>query len=153
MSANIQFYHLTTTPIERALPKLMEKAIASGMNVVVKADEAQVELLDKMLWTYSSPAFLPHGTHKDSQPERQPIYITPRDENPNGAELLVLTQGETYSGNGFKRIFDIFDGTDEKLLQQARARWKTYKDAGHDLTYIRQKDDGGWEKQAEHKAA
>ncbi len=151
----IQFYHLTTTPLERALPKLMEKALQTGLRALVLADEAQVETLDKVLWTYASNAFLPHGTHQDSHPERQPIYISPRAENPNGAELLVLTQGTMFEGtpSGITRVFDIFDGTDDKLLAAARQRWKDYKDSGYSLTYIRQKDDGGWEKQAEHQAA
>lgn len=154
MSLTVQFYHLTTTPLERALPKLMEKALQTGMRAVIVGEEAQIETLDKVLWTYASNAFLPHGTYKDLQPERQPVYLSTQIENPNGAELLVITGGQKVEDvKGFTRLFDIFDGTDETELAAARARWKAYKDAGLGLTYIRQKDDGGWEKQAESQAA
>ena len=33
----IGFYHLTQSPLERALPRLLEKAHASGARVVVMA--------------------------------------------------------------------------------------------------------------------
>ncbi len=146
----IQFYHLLTTPLERALPKLMEKAHGVGMRVVVQGTSAQVASLDTALWTYNPNGFLPHGTAADPRPERQPIYLTDREENPNGAELLVIADGRSIKASepesGITRIFDMFDGGDESAVTQARARWKSYKDQGFALTYIKQKDDGGWEK-------
>jgi DNA polymerase-3 subunit chi len=42
----------------------------------------------------------------------------------------------------------MFDGNDYEAVTSARARWKTYKAAGHDLTYWQQTDRGGWEKKA-----
>ncbi len=146
----IQFYHLLTTPLERALPKLMEKAYAAGMRALVHGSEAQCALLDRALWTYHPNAFLPHGTKHDPQPERQPIYLSSGEENPNGATLLVIVSGDTYDGTGpFTRVLDIFDGTDETKLAEARARWKHYRSQGFVLAYNRQKDDGGWETRAE----
>lgn len=142
----IQFYHLITTPLERALPRLMEKAIASGMRVVVRGTGEQVKRLDEVLWTFDPNSFLPHGTGADPQAERQPIYLTEANDNPNGATLLVIADGQRYEGEGdFTRIFDIFDGADEDAVNAARFRWKSYKDKGYPLTYVKQKDDGGWE--------
>lgn len=142
----IQFYHLITTPLERALPKLMEKALGQNMRVVVRGTAPQVKRLDEALWTYDPNSFLPHGTSADPLPQRQPIYLTASDENPNDATLLVMADGKRYEGEGgFTRIFDIFDGADEDALNAARFRWKSYKDKGYPLTYIKQKDDGGWE--------
>lgn len=144
----IQFYHLLTTPLERALPKLMEKAYSAGMRAVVWGEAEQVKRLDGALWTYDPGSFLPHGTSADPQPERQPVYLTEKEENPNHATLLVVTDGRSVQGEGaaFERVFDIFDGSDEEAVTAARARWKSYKDKGYALTYIKQKDDGGWEK-------
>lgn len=145
----IQFYQLLTMPLEHAVPRLMEKAYGQDMRAVVWGSEVQVRRLDEALWANLPGGFLPHGTDADPHPARQPIYLTPREENPNAASLLVITDGRSAppSGSGmFTRVFDVFDGTDEMTLQAARQRWKAYKDAGRTLTYIRQKDDGGWEK-------
>ncbi len=149
MPAAIQFYDLRTSPLERALPKLMEKAMAAGLRAVIRGTPGQVEALDRALWTYSTHAFLPHGTAADPHPMRQPVYLTAARDNPNGAALLVITDGSAYGEENFERVFDIFDGTDETALAEARARWKRYREQGHALTYIRQKEDGGWEKTAE----
>lgn len=146
----IHFYHLLTTPLEKALPRLMDKALKSGMRTVIYGTEPQVESLDRVLWTFSPNAFLPHGTQKDPMPEEQPVYLTPKLENPNGANLLVITHGEQPPvDSAFTRIIDIFDGADPDEVAAARQRWSAYKTSGHPLTYIKQKDDGGWEKMAE----
>lgn len=146
----IQFYHLTTTPLERALPKLMEKAYASGVRALVHCEETQLDLLDRVMWTYHPSQFLPHGTKRDPQPARQPIYLTSGEDNPNNASLLVVTNGDIYDGSGsFERVFDMFDGTDETAVSAARARWKEYKSNDYALVYVQQKDDGGWERLTE----
>ena len=57
----IGFYHLTCTPLERALPKLLEKVLASGARAVVRAgSDERVEFLNGALWTYQPASFLPH---------------------------------------------------------------------------------------------
>ncbi len=158
----IQFYHLLTTPLEQALPQLMEKALEQDMRVVVRGTAEQVKRLDGALWTYNPASWLPHGTQVDPQAERQPIYLTEGEEAPNSPSLLVITDGRTptsilpLEGGGgeksepegviYERIFDVFDGGNEDEVIAARARWKCYKERGLSLTYIRQKEDGGWEK-------
>ena len=144
----IAFYHLTRSPLERALPKLLEKVLASGARAVVMAgSEERVSALDAVLWTYDPASFLPHGCVRHGEPEAQPVWLTDADENPNGATFLVLTDGAT-SANvaAFERCFELFDGHDEAAVAAARARWTAYGDAGHDLTYWQQTEQGGWEK-------
>ena len=145
---DIGFYHLVATPLEKALPKLLEKVLGSGARAVVMAGSAErVEALNGLLWTYAPNGFLPHGSAKDGRPERQPIWLTAKDENPNGATILVLTDGATADSlPSFARCLDVFDGADETAVEAARARWKAYKEAGHGLTYWQQTDSGGWER-------
>ncbi len=146
----INFYHLTTSPLGKALPKLLEKAISSGSNVLVKApSEEKVEQLNRELWTYTTKVFLPHGTSKDGYADEQPIYLTAANENPNGSTILALI-GEAEADNikDFERCFYMFDGNDEEQVKNARSRWKQYKTAGFELTYWQQNPKGGWEKGA-----
>lgn len=144
----IGFYHLVATPLEKALPKLLEKVLGSGARaVVMAASPERVEALNGLLWTYAPNGFLPHGSAKDGKAERQPIWLTAADENPNGASILVLTDGATAASlPSYARCLDVFDGADETAVADARQRWKTYKDAGHTLTYWQQTESGGWER-------
>ncbi len=143
----IRFYHLTRTPLERALPQLLERALAAGMRaVVISGSEERVEALNQLLWTYEERSFLPHGSKREGRPERQPIWLTTEDENPNGATCLVLTDGAVSTGLAqYQRCLDLFDGQDPAAVEAARARWKECKAAGHSLSYWQQDAAGRWE--------
>jgi DNA polymerase-3 subunit chi len=145
----ISFYHLTTTPLERALPKILEKSLAAGLrSVVMVENEEQAELLNQVCWTYDPSAFLPHGGPNDPYPEKQPIYITSKPEAPNQPNMLVVTDGsELELSPELKKVIDLFDGQNPASVEKARARWKNYKTAGHTLTYFKQNESGGWAKQ------
>jgi DNA polymerase-3 subunit chi len=148
---DIGFYHLQRWPLERALPMLLEKVLGQGLRaVVVAGSEERVEALNAALWTYKDDSFLPHGSARDGNAEAQPIWLTVEDENPNGATVLVLTDGaDSAALDRFERCVLMFDGTDEAALAAARRRWQAYKAAGHKLTYNQQTESGGWEKKAE----
>jgi DNA polymerase-3 subunit chi len=146
----IGFYHLQRSPLEEALPRLLEKALGAGMRVLVRAgSEAEVERLVLTLWTHDAGSFLPHGSARDGHAADQPVYLTATDENPNGAELLAQVGGaEMPDPAAFKRCLDLFDGGNEDQVAAARGRWKRYQAAGHQLTYWQQKPNGGWERKA-----
>lgn len=143
----VGFYHLRTTPLERALPRLLERAFADGHRVVVLAGSAErVAHLDGLLWTYSEASFLPHSSARDGNAARQPIFLTERDENPNGATMVVLLDGaQSASLATFARCCDMFDGNDDAAVEAARRRWSEAKAAGNSLTYWQQTA-SGWEK-------
>jgi DNA polymerase-3 subunit chi len=144
----ISFYHLQRQPLERALPKLLERVIASSMKALVLADnEERVGMLNSTLWTYDQDSFLPHGSGKEGDAELQPVYLTVNEDNPNRANVLVLVDGGQHKDLAhFDRCLDMFDGNDQDAVTQARQRWKIYKDAGHAVTYWQQNDGGKWEK-------
>jgi DNA polymerase-3 subunit chi len=146
--ADLRFYHLQTTPLERALPKLLERALAQGFRVVVIAgSKERVEHLDAALWTYDDASFLPHGSARDGNASRQPVWLTTEDENPNGATMLVTIDGAASTRlEEYQRCLDMFDGS-EPSVAAARQRWKAAKEAGHALTYWQQTDQG-WAQKA-----
>jgi len=66
-----------------------------------------------------------------------------------GFNLLAVTNGTMpEKPESFERILDIFNGNDSQAVEKARARWSAYKNAGHDISYMRQSESGGWEKAA-----
>ena len=147
---DIRFYHLQRKPLERALPELLEKVLERGSRAVVMAgSEERVEHLTSLLWTYDDRSFLPHGSARDGFAADQPVYLTAEDENPNGAKVLVLTDGaSSASVDAFEICCELFDGNDEEAVGAARARWTAYRDAGHAITYWQQTERGGWEQKA-----
>jgi len=146
----ISFYHLLHTPLERALPKLIEKVLESGARAVVRTGSTErAEALNGALWTFDQDSFIPHGTARDGNAALQPVWITADEENPNGADILVLTDGAQSAEIGsYRRCLKMFDGRDEAAVADARRRWSAYKEAAHDLAYWQQTEGGGWEKKA-----
>jgi DNA polymerase III subunit chi len=146
----IRFYHLLRRTLEDALPRMLEMSLERGWRAVVMAGSPErVEALNQHLWTFRKDSFLPHGTASEGEAERQPVWLTDRDENPNGASVLFLTDGaESAALAGYTRVCELFDGNDGGAVAAARARWKRYKEAGHELSYWQQTARGGWERKA-----
>ena len=116
--AEVLFYQLTATPLEASLPEMLERSLARGWRVLLRCgSEAGMATLDEMLWTYSDASFLPHGTAATGHAALQPIYLTLGDENPNGANVLMLVDGARAGAGemaGFERTCLLFDGHDER---------------------------------------
>ncbi|MDA0367533.1 MAG: DNA polymerase III subunit chi [Proteobacteria bacterium] len=144
----VSFYHLQRMPLDQALPKLLERALERGMHAVVLAgSKERIDHLNDVLWTYDPGSFLPHGVADDGAPDRQPIFLTTEEENPNGAGILCLVDGGQPAFLGsFQRVLDLFDGNDEAAVLAARERWKAARTAGFEVTYWKQSDAGRWEK-------
>jgi DNA polymerase-3 subunit chi len=149
----VAFYQLTSTSLEKTLAKLLEKVYESSQKAVVLLDSKErLEQINSYLWTYSTAAFLPHGSAKDLSDyhERQPIWLTTDFENPNQAQVIVVANGETFffENLGFQRGLDIFDGNDETALTQAQQRYNLYKQKNYQCIFWRQSLQGQWEKTA-----
>ena len=146
----VRFYHLQSQTQGQALPFLISKALEKGHRIVVKLRNAkEVEDMDGHLWTYNANSFLPHGSAKTGSGEAQPVWLTAADENPNKADVLIVGQGtNTDMQADFSLCCEIFSGHDEGAVQEARRRWKDYKDREFGVTYWQQNERGGWDKKA-----
>lgn len=141
----IGFYHLTRSPLEQALPRLLGRVLeVPARALVLCAGQERLRALDDALWTCAEPDWLPHGTRDGAE---QPIFLTTEDAPPpNGATHLFLTDGaESAHLALYARVFDLFDGNDPAQVERARARWKAAKEAGHALAYWQQ-GARGWER-------
>jgi DNA polymerase-3 subunit chi len=144
----ILFYHLDSHPIERVLPDLLERCLERGWRAVVQVgSEERRDALDAHLWTYRDEGFLPHGTRKDGNAERQPVWLTTDDDNPNRATVRFVTDGaEIADAAVYQRVVLIFDGNDPDAVERARAAWTRAKKEGHEATYWQQSQAGRWER-------
>ena len=148
--AEILFYHLTESTLEKALPALLEKSVERGWRAVVQTgSEERRDALDQHLWLYSDRSFLPHGTDHEPHAEEQPVLLTAGQSNPNGARIRFLVDGAVPPPlDAYERAVFLFDGNDEEQLEAARGHWKALKGGGHDVTYWQQTPEGRWERKA-----
>ena len=148
--AEVLFYHLTESTLEKALPTLLEKSIGRGWRAVVQAGSGERrDALDQHLWLYRDDSFLPHGADHEPHAEEQPIILTAGPANPNGAQIRFLVDGAPPPPlDGYERAVFLFDGNDDGQLEGARTHWKALKGHGHDVTYWQQAPDGRWERKA-----
>jgi len=147
---DIRFYHLLTRTIDQTLPDILQKGLSAGHRIVVRVkNDAEAERLAAHLWTYKAESFLPHGTKKDGHAEHQPIWITPGDDIPNNANMIVILNGSLVGtdNESLTLCCDLFDGNDAEAVQSARTRWKHYKDQNMSLAYWQQTDKG-WDQKA-----
>lgn len=141
------FYKLTTTPIEKAVPRLIEKIYYSGQRIVILVENNEmVKTIDDGLWAYSTKHFIPHATHLDEHSDEQPVYITSKIENPNNASIGVIIGDVDYRKLLVSKLLFIFDGNVADQLELARKRWKIFQEEDHELIYWQQKIDSSWEK-------
>lgn len=144
----VDFYHLTRAPLERVLPQIAEKVLASGGRLLVVAEDAAARgKLDSALWSYKPESFLPHGQGGGAEDARQPVLIGETAEATNGARNIALADGVwREEALSFDRAFHFFD---EDAITEARLAWKALADReGVERNYWKQDENGRWEKAA-----
>ena len=148
----LRFYHLTDSPLERALPRMLELTLQRGGRALVRGGNIErLKFLDTHLWTFADESFLPHGMDGDPQHQHQPVFLTSDSTNPNNATTLFLIDG---AEPDFEEIASLelvallFDGHDPQAVEAARGHWRTTVAADHKAVYWAQ-DSGKWVKRAE----
>ncbi len=151
MGCEASFYHLTSGRLEAVLPRLLEKALAAGHRIVVRArDHGLLRSLDEQLWTRPPDSFLPHALFPCENSDLQPVLLTTTDDVPNAASLCVtLDPALPDDAARFQRLLLIFDGQDETAVASARDAWRSAgRVEGMTRSYWTQNEGGGWQKTA-----
>ena len=87
----VSCYQALNENLSKAFTMLAEKCFLSDLRVLVIVPDQELKMfLDKALWTYSRKYFIPHATDSDPFPEKQPIYLTDKIDNPNAATVAIL---------------------------------------------------------------
>ncbi|MBB4154075.1 DNA polymerase-3 subunit chi [Sphingomonas jinjuensis] len=141
----VDFYHLTRMPLERVLPQIADKVVATGERLlIVSSNEAQQVALDALLWSYAPDSFLPHARIGTGDDAAQPILIAGDVNAANRARNVAIVDGEWRDDAlDFDRAFHFFD---DDAIRGARAAWKSLADRdGVERRYWKQNDAGRWE--------
>lgn len=143
----VDFYQLST-PLERALPQIAQRVLASGERLlVVSGSEAQRSAIDRSLWAVPPDSFLPHAQAGADDDADQPVLIAPEPVAGNAAKHIALIDGVWRDDAlGFDRVFHFFDG---ETVTAAREAWKALADRdGVERRFWKQDEAGRWQQAA-----
>jgi DNA polymerase-3 subunit chi len=144
----VDFYHLTATPLDRALPQIAARIVEGDARllIVTESDEQRADL-DRLLWTYRPDSFLPHARSGAGDDAIQPVLLAPDVTPVNGARNVAIVDGRWRdTALAFDRAFHFFE---DAHIQAARAAWRTLTDRhGVERRYWKQSEAGRWEQAA-----
>lgn len=114
--------------------RLTEKAFLLGHSIYIQAEsEEQAQALDNLLWTFKQGSFLPHARHPGAAEEGTPILIGHNTEPQTDTQVLINLSAEIPAFYPrFERVAELV-GPGEAARQQARQRFRTYRDGGCEL--------------------
>ena len=144
----VDFYHLTATPLDRALPQIAAKIVETGARLlIVSGREDQRNDLDRLLWVYRPDSFLPHAQAGAGNDTLQPILIASHVDATNSARHVALVDGDWRDeALGFDRTFHFFE---DSHIQPARQAWRALNGRENvERRYWKQNDAGRWEQAA-----
>lgn len=129
-------FHFNVAERSSYLCRLIRKARRSGARLVVTGERAQLDTLDRLLWTFDPLEFLPHwkGRSAADLPPRlaeTPTLLLDQVSGVSPAQVLINLREQLPDGyERFERVIEIVsrDGPDRA---SARERWRQYAAAGH----------------------
>ena len=119
--------------------RLLRKAARQGARVLVRGAPAEMDLLDKALWTFEAQEFVPHhrlrsGHAVSPQLQRTPVWLMdegevwPQDLAP-AQVLLQMAAEAAQDSEKWSRLIELV-GDDPEDRRQARQRWRAYESQG-----------------------
>lgn len=118
--------------------RLLRRAQRQGMSLAVAGPDEALSELDRELWTFSAPEFLPHHwiDRAGEVPEAlrpTTIWLGARPIEAPGHEGLLNLGSEPPAGfETFERVFEVVS-TEAADREAARARWKSYARRGYPI--------------------
>lgn len=150
-----RFYHLTRSPVEVTLFRLLSKAVEAGLRVEVRGVAAErLDWLDEKLWLIDDAAFLPHGLAGDGHDDRQPVLLTLAEQAAAHTSCVMAIDGAPVAPaevGRLDRTFILFDGNDPEALAHARGQWTALTGAGAAAEYWSE-ETGKWQMKARKPA-
>ncbi|MGL5037475.1 MAG: DNA polymerase III subunit chi [Aeromonas sp.] len=116
--------------VERLACQLSAESWDGGHIYLLCNDEAQALRLDELLWQLPAERFVPHQLQGESG--MAPVEIGYQPPKRRYARLINLANTTPLFAGHFAQVVD-FVPTDEIQKQQARERYKHYRQAGHTL--------------------
>lgn len=113
--------------------ELAKRAFASTQPALILARSLdQAEELDEKLWAFDENAFVPHQIAGDDDDEVTAVLIVPPDVRVADRPLVINLRDDCAPGL-FERVLEVVPA-DEAMRTGSRERWKTYRQAGFEVS-------------------
>ena len=133
MLKSVEFIKLNKPERAHLLCDLAEEFHLQGKRVVIMVqDDNQGVSLDRFMWVWKKGSFVPHVYDNGSvEGYDEPVVIVAHEDNPNGAQVLILgCSCDVEFARQFSHVIEFAETYDEKLLEQSRQRFKSYRSLG-----------------------
>lgn len=119
----IDFYQVSRDPVPEIVALLARNTLKAGERLLVVAEgEGLRHAISQALWRAPpGESFLANGDAGEPDADRQPILLSSALVAANGAQFVVLADGQWREPEGFARAFLVFDAA---TLDGARACWR-----------------------------
>jgi DNA polymerase III subunit chi len=134
----IVFYSGVADPTTFAV-RLATKLFEEGNRIrIATADAGATDAVDRLLWTHSQGAFVPHCRLNSAIAMDTAVWVDDAPEHPGEAahaQVLISLADVTPSYFArFQRVADIV-GETESQVAAGRARFKKYKASGYNVVH------------------
>lgn len=92
-------------------------------------NQADAELLDEVLWSFDPDRFVPHNLAGEGPSRGAPVEISTQPPRSSRAVLVNLSDNVPPFASRYQQIIE-FVPSDAALKQQARDKFKVYRQAG-----------------------
>ena len=119
--------------------QLAAKAVAQQLRLLVLAPESELlQSLDAAMWNTPATGFLPHCVLPNVLADETPVLLVSDAEHvqtlPHDQVLMNFASEPPALFSRFSRLVEIVGG-DDKERQQARSRFKFYRDRGYEIRH------------------
>jgi len=133
----IDFYILAAPDLQAGALfacRLADKAFGQGLRIYVRVRDRQQALqLDELLWTFRQGSFLPHALAERAPDEPIVLGEQPPAEPQHDLIINLATDPPAHWQN-YRRLAEVVVQAPAEL-EQARARFRLYRDHGHAPNY------------------
>ena len=116
--------------------RLVRKVLASGAQALILGDAALLRRVDAALWADEAAGFTPHAMADAPAPvaSRSPVLLAAQvpTDLARQSVLINMTDQLLDDPHTRERVIELVSA-DEQAIQEARARWKSYKQRGFEL--------------------
>ncbi|MDO2948384.1 DNA polymerase III subunit chi [Aeromonas simiae] len=131
--SHVTFYLMQDDDREALVCRLIAETWSGGHIYCLCRDEGESLALDDRLWQLPADRFVPHQLQGETG--QAPVEIGHQPPRRRYARLINLTDEAPLFAGEFAQVVD-FVPTNERDKQQARERYKAYRQAGHTLEML-----------------
>jgi DNA polymerase III subunit chi len=134
-------FYSSITDKRLALLALVQRALAKKNVVTVTVDnETQVQEFAKVLWEHQKTSFLPNVQADAHLAKQTPVVFDWQQNQLCHDDILInLSQKQLTIFSRFRQLIELV-GMDDLDKQQARERFRFYRDRGYQIKHFEEKD-------------